>query len=176
MLTRSVTLDRLLLEGIDRQTEKKLHSSFSLCLRSLFLPSKGASGGSDEVAAVAALATRILDRRPKEEGASEAEEEQLCCFGDRTRASTDDVLALAARPGRAAARLLLRLKLRASEAQGCACAGENVARDAIPLKRERKKTRRSRVDRRKSGGEKKKTSTLPPTFKFWFFFLTSLFL
>lgn len=78
----------------------------------------------------------ILDRRPKAAEAAE-EEQQLCCFGDRTRVTTDD--ALAARPGSGDARLLLRLLLRAAaEAPGCACAGENVARDAILFKKVKK--------------------------------------
>ena len=105
-----------------------------LCLSlsiSVFLPSKGASGGSDEVDAVAALVTTMLERRPKEDAEEEEEEQLCCCFGDRTRATTDGDT-LAARPAaRGAARLLLPLVLEAAEAQGRAAAGENVARDAI---------------------------------------------
>ena len=110
---------------------KDLSLSLSLSLP-LSFPSTGASGGSDAVATVAALDTTILERRPKEE---EEEEEQLCCFGDRTRATTADTLA--AHPAaRGAARLLLRLVFGATEVQGRAAAGANVARDPIQLRRE----------------------------------------
>ena len=78
----------------------------------------------------------MLDRRPKEEG---TDEEEQGCFGDRKRETTDGDAALgfAARPARGTTRLLLPLVLGAADAQGRVSAGENVARDAMSLRRER---------------------------------------